>query len=387
MVQTSPFRILIASANHFLAEDLYRVLSSEGYDVFVAHTSEEAEDLAVRLKPDLIVIDTHIPPDGYVLCRQLRTNTQLPRIPILMLIDSQDLGARVAVLEAGGDDYLVKPFPPDELLYRSKSLLVRYRSGPAPLPTPAENQGRVLVFFGCKGGMGTTTIAVNCAIALHRTTRKPVLLLDADLHFGDVSVQLDLSAPPDITHLLPHLETLSPLLVQEAIQNHMSGIHVLLAPPDFQDARAITPDQLTVLLNYLSTMYDYIIVDCHACYDDRNLALLSRADNIFLILTPEVSPIRNASHFMRLAEQLGIPLSAVQPVLNRANSNRRIGVREIERYLNTQVKFWLVSSGHTLVQSLTHGVPVVVSQPSHPFSQQIIQIVRSLVTSFHRQAN
>ena len=377
MVQTSPFRVLIASSNRFLAEDMYQVLTSEGYDVFLADTSEEAENLALRLRPDLIIIDVQIPPSGYELCRQLRTNTALSHIPVLMLIDSRDISARVAVLEAGGDDYLVKPFPSDELLYRSRSLLVRYRSGPTRQPITTSNQGRVMVFFGSKGGVGTTTIAVNCAIAIHQVTRKPVLLLDADLHLGDVSVQLDLSAPPDITHLL-RLDELTPLHLQEAIQHHMSGIHVLLAPPDFQEARAITPDQLTTLINFLSTVYDYIIVDSRACFDDRNLALLSRADEIFLTLTPEVSPIRNTSAFLRLAEQIGIPLNAVHLVLNRANSNRSIGLRAVERHLNTRVEFWLVSSGQVIVRSLTQGVPMIISQPSHPFSEQIVQMARTI---------
>lgn len=381
MDHSRSFRILIVSADHFLAEDIYRILSlAREYDTFIANTAEEAEEMAVRLRPDLIVIDTDLPGNGYALCRNLRTLAPVRETPILMLISSANTGARVAALEAGGDDVIVKPFHPDELLYRTKSLLIRRRSGPARLSVPPEIRGRVLAFFGCKGGVGTTTIAVNTAIALHRVTSKPVLLVDADFHFGDVGVQLDLSPPPDISDLLA-ADTLDSLVVQQSVHRHSSGLHVLLNPATFQDVQEITPDHLVNVLNFLSTIYDYIVVDCHSCYDERNLALLSRADEILLTLTPEISPIRNANTFLHLAEEIGIPPNAIHLVLNRANSNRRISWREVERSLNARVEFWLVSSGHWIVQSLTSGVPMVIGQPSHPFSEQIVQMAKSLAVS------
>ena len=97
---------------------------------------------------------------------------------------------RSAACGPGADDYLIKPFHPAELLARIKSLLARFAPRDALLARPP--MGRILAFYGAKGGVGTTTIAINAAIALHRELGRKVCLVDGNLQFGDHRVFLDL---------------------------------------------------------------------------------------------------------------------------------------------------------------------------------------------------
>jgi len=116
-------RILVVDDDARLAASLRRALAYEGYTVEVAATGPDAL-VAARDRPaDLVVLDGMLPGlDGVEVCRRLRAGSDLP---ILMLTARDAIADRVAGLDAGADDYLVKPFAYDELLADARSCTVR----------------------------------------------------------------------------------------------------------------------------------------------------------------------------------------------------------------------------------------------------------------------
>jgi DNA-binding response OmpR family regulator len=100
------------------------VLAAEGYRVLTAADGEKGLEKAITEKPDLVLLDIMMPRlDGYAVCEELRRLAH--RVPILMLTAKGQVEDRVAGLDAGADDYLVKPFSTDELLARVRALLRR----------------------------------------------------------------------------------------------------------------------------------------------------------------------------------------------------------------------------------------------------------------------
>ncbi len=116
-------RILVVDDDERIAASVRRALIYEGYDVDVAHDGETALDAARQLHPDLAVLDIMLPGiDGVEVCRRLRADGD---ISVLMLTARDAVPDRVRGLDAGADDYLVKPFSYEELLARVRSLLRR----------------------------------------------------------------------------------------------------------------------------------------------------------------------------------------------------------------------------------------------------------------------
>lgn len=116
--------ILIVDDDPRITDLLRRVLAYEGYTVAVAATGDEALDRTLEHPPDAIVLDIMLPSmDGLEVTRRLRTAGD--NVPILLLTARDAVSDRVAGLETGADDYLVKPFAPEELLARVKALLRR----------------------------------------------------------------------------------------------------------------------------------------------------------------------------------------------------------------------------------------------------------------------
>src|ERR1044071_9747002 len=185
-------KILVVDDDPNVQRLLQYTLKQEAYEVVTASDGAEGFRLWGAEQPDLILLDVMLPKlDGYQVATKIRTEEgQTGHVPIIMLTAEREVEKRVRGLRAGADDYLVKPFHPAELLARIKSLLVRFAPRETPVGRPP--LGRILAFYGAKGGVGTTTIAINSAIALHRELGRRVVLVDGNLQFGDHRVFLDL---------------------------------------------------------------------------------------------------------------------------------------------------------------------------------------------------
>ena len=121
---TSAIHVLVAEDDRSVRESLARVLTFEGYEVASVRDGGEALEAVTTAVPDLIVMDVMMPNvDGLTACRMLRD--RYPSLPILLLTARHEVSDRVAGLDAGADDYLVKPFALDELLARIRALVRR----------------------------------------------------------------------------------------------------------------------------------------------------------------------------------------------------------------------------------------------------------------------
>jgi two-component system, OmpR family, response regulator MprA len=120
----TPMNVLVVDDDFAVRESLDRALRANGFDVALANDGTEALAKAVAAPPDAIVLDVLMPRlDGFAVCRSLRSGGS--KVPILMLTAREAVSDRVAGLEAGADDYLVKPFALEELLARVRALLRR----------------------------------------------------------------------------------------------------------------------------------------------------------------------------------------------------------------------------------------------------------------------
>jgi two-component system response regulator MprA len=125
------FLVVVAEDDPSVRNAVERVLELDGYQVQTATDGNAALDLITSAKPHAVVMDVMMPfADGLTVTRELRQRGN--RTPILLLTARHEVGDRVAGLDAGADDYLVKPFAVDELLARVRALLRRYESATSP---------------------------------------------------------------------------------------------------------------------------------------------------------------------------------------------------------------------------------------------------------------
>src|ERR687894_2620606 len=284
-------KILVVDDDPNVQRLLQYTLKQEGYEVLTAGDGVEGFRLWGAEEPSLVLLDVMLPKlDGYQVATKIRAEEgEGSHVPIIMLTAEREVEQKVRGLRAGADDYLIKPFHPAELLARIKSLLARFAPREALVGRPP--LGRVLALYGAKGGVGTTTIAINTAIALHRELGRKVALVDANLQFGDHRVFLDLGLDRKSVVDIVTAPSIDQDLVKQVMVKHDSGVDLLLAPPSPETAELVTHEQHHMLrvVELLRSMYDYVIVDLDRRLDDHMLDVIGAADRLVVVMTADLS--------------------------------------------------------------------------------------------------
>jgi pilus assembly protein CpaE len=363
--------------------NIQRVLSfnlkQEGFDVLLAGDGETGVALATEQAPDLILMDADLPGiDGYQAITQIRAaETAGRRVPILLLTKEADVGQRVKGLRAGADDDIVKPFHPAELMARIRALLARSGLGGPRAGAVQATLRRVVVFYGAKGGVGNTTMAINTAIALATERKRRVALMDANLQFGDLRVFLDLKLDTaSIVNAISEPE-LDADLLRRLVVSHSSGVDLLLAPTAPEQADLVmenhrsSPEALSQVIELMRTMYDYTVIDAARSLDDITIHLFDEADMVYVIMTADLSCLKNVQLVLKTMNELGYPKDKVQLVLNRSNAFTGINIANAESVLGRPISHKVINEYRGAIGALNSGAPFMVSRPGSPLAKAV----------------
>ncbi len=377
-------KVLVVDDDLNIQRVLVFALKQEGYEVIVASDGASGVEMAAREQPDLVLMDVAMPRlDGYAATAQIRAAEKDRRVPIILLTSEATVKERVKGLRAGADDDIVKPFNPAELMARIKALLARDGAG-ASSGTTVGTLGRLCVFYPAKGGVGTTTIAINTAIALARVLKRRTALIDANLQFGDLRVFLDLGLDnASIVNAITEPD-LDADLLRRLMVKHESGIELLLAPPDPAAADLVVerqrslPATLSNILKLARQSFDYTLVDMSKAIDDFNLQLFDEADVIFVVMTADLSCLKNVRLVLETMDSLGYQKDKVQLVLNRSNAYTGINVSNAEEALGRKVDHQVINEYRGAISALNSGAPFMASRPDSPLSKSVTAFAQEI---------
>ena len=343
------------------------------------------EDLDDRLTDgtvfDLAVLDCDLDAS---LIRQIHAAVHATGSPPTLLLFGEDAPDFMDEPSFAHDELALKPLPADALVYRLQALLIR--SGRQLSETTAATgddsqtigEGRAISVFAPKGGVGKTTVAVNVAVALREQTRERVLLLDADVGVGNVTSVLQVPSTMGLVDLADSDPSeWTDAAFEHATATHRdSGLRVLTWGNEPGDSERITVDLLIAALKWARSRHAYVVVDNHPGYDDRTMAMLTVANEIFLVVTPEVGPIRNSSQFLDLARQVGLR-DIVRVIVNRANHG--VSLPDMAQSLGLPISATIVSNGPKAVVAANEGTPIITKFPREKISTDLHNVAR-LVT-------
>jgi pilus assembly protein CpaE len=246
--------------------------------------------------------------------------------------------------------------------------------------TAAHNsaRGSVLTFFGAKGGVGTTTLAVHVAMYLVQCHHKKVLLIDNHPQLGHACIYLGIDGSRYYFHeLVRNLSRLDSELLRGYIATHASGLEVLSSPDVCGGRKATDPESMSQTLDFLRGEYDYVIVDCPTSLDETNLAVIDASNYVYLVATPEIGSIRDLSRHVDSLSQNDQNTDKVKVVINRFSAQHAVSLEQIEKAIRLPVSIKLPNSYADVVRSGILGEPISPKNKSE-FSAQIIKWVNTL---------
>lgn len=385
--------ILICARSPELRGELEAALSDAGYATTTVGTPADAV-AAMRGRPIDLIVAEGLAASGAI--SSLRTSGDAGTVtPILIVAPAHDVEARIAFLEAGADDVLPGTFSRNELEGRVMALLIR---GGKVRPELASRAGRgeLVCFFSPKGGVGTTTLAVNTAVLLAGgggsagSTPVPsgngaapgprVLLIDLDLQFGQVATHLNLSPRYDFAGLATDEQALADSeLARAYLTAHPSGLSVLAAPPRPEADFRVTLEHVEQILEIMRPMFDHIVVDLGSRLDPRSLWMLEQADVHVFVLFPEIAALRAVSLLNAfLAETTPLQARAML-VINHVLPTELLKARDIENLLRAKPAAEIPYTDVDMMRAVNEGVPIVVGRPASPAALALRRLTQAVI--------
>jgi pilus assembly protein CpaE len=354
--------------------------------VGAARNGQEGIELAKELQPDVILMDINMPDiDGITATETIRS--EVPESQIVILTVQADPNYMRRAMLAGARDFLTKPPSVDEMIgairragelaHEEKSkakTIFQVKPGNGSMSGGMGKNGKIISVFSPKGGVGKTTLAVNLAVTLHREER-PVVLVDGNMEFGDVTVFLNKQAKNSIVDLAPRADQLDPEVIEEVTMLHQdSGVKVLAAPPRPEFSENVTGDQFAQVLDFLRNFFSYVIVDCSSSLTDVTLSTIDTSDLIVLMTTQEIPAIKDSRMFLDLLQPLNISRDRLIFVMNKYD--KRIGIKpeKVSENFKQELKIVIPFEEKVVLPSINRGVPFMLGEKSKAITRSFLSL-------------
>jgi pilus assembly protein CpaE len=376
--------ILIFEPDPTAEDSIGPILSGSGYTVTRVKDSDQS--FAAVAEHQLAVIDIGASGgaegrSGVDVCREIRATPAMAAVPILCVAATDDVEERIRFLEAGADDVIARPFDAREVEARIEALLLRFQRSKELAPVISADgltlakPRRTVAVYSPKGGVGTTTIATNIAVAAARRKPDRVVLVDLDLQFGGVASHLNLDPKQSIIDVIRDDAALrEPELLRTYAMRHDSGLHVLASPAGPEQAEQITSDHITHILGTLLDGYDSVVIDAGSTLDDRTLTIFEASETIVLTVYPEMAALKAMSSLLDYLNEAGSIGAKSTFVLNNVFAREILKQRDVEAALGTKITMELPYDPFLYLKAVNEGIPIVLGAPRATAAERLTKL-------------
>jgi len=361
------------------------MLQRQGYQTVTASNGDDGVALAKAELPDLIILDIMMPEvNGYTVARHLRAEPTTTDTPILMFTAKSQIDDKVAGFEAGADDYLTKPVHPVELVAHVKALLSRRLSTHSE-KTPQKKQGFIMGILGAKGGIGTSSMALNLSIALHEKSDLEVICTEIIPGKGIWSTELGLTDTQGLDSILRSKSgEITPEFVEKNLNRTMFGIRLLLSSPLFSPFPfSENSKKIGLLVDTLAKLAKITVLDLGTPTDESLIEIIGKCDQI-IVLTESfpVSVERTKSILAKLSD-FGFGKNKLLQVVsyNRVRADIQLTQPQIQEKIGILPIIAIPSAPEQAYQAAIHFQPLVRVQPESLVSQQFYRLADQLLVN------
>lgn len=363
-------RVLLIDDEQFYFKLIQKKLKESDYDLEYARSSSEGLAKISSFVPELLIVDLMLPDvDGFQILERLRRDPKFGTVPVIVITAKDQLDEKLKAFELGADDYLVKPFQPEELVARMGILIRRGRAAQSAQSKTAEKakDASLYAVHSLRGGLGCSSIVVNLGFAFEKLWGKTTLLVDGVLTAGQIALMLDAKSTATWENLVGiNEETLDDGVVSEMMCEHKSGIRYLASPRFPIAADTFSTDVLKLFMDMLRAQNDFIVSDVSHDFSDMTINLLSMSNSILLVMAPEMASLRSTISALEIYDRLGISVEKVKIVLNNNSSNPAIKQAQLEKVLKRPIDFVLPYEAGEVSRALNFGQPFILTNPDLP---------------------
>jgi len=258
-------------------------------------------------------------------------------------------------LRSGAKEFLPQPINAEEI--RQCLLKALERKEREKAVQPVKKPGAIIDVLGSKGGVGTTTTAVNLSASLNQLKAAgSVALIDMNLLFGEVPLFLDIKPAFNWGEIVKNISRLDAAYLMGIMVKHKSGIHVLPPPTQLDGVGVANPEILETLLQLMQEEFDYIVIDSGQSLDSLSLKILELADMVLLMSILSLPCLINTRRLLETFTTLGYPpRERIHIVINRYHKKSGISTREAEEGIQGKISWRIPNDFDTAMSSINQG--------------------------------
>ena len=286
---------------------------------------------------------------------------EMPHTHVLVCSYNREPDFLIRAMQVGIREFLPLPLIQSDL----ESALNRVRTARRQLvPADKDNRnGKIIVVTGHKGGVGSTTIAVNLAQALAESTTGRLALIDLGRPFPDVGTFLDQESNYSIVDLVQNVANLDKSFIQRIMQPYGARLSILHGVSDFKEQDNIELESLEPIFAILRQMYSFIVIDLSHWLDEFFIRILTEADMVLMLTGLTVPDLRNLKKLWPYTMEWHQDKRKIKIVVNRYDNNCGLQLRDLENILQHPIFATLPSDYPAMMQCLNQGSPLMGAAP------------------------
>jgi len=272
-------------------------------------------DLGRSGLPDVVILELHQHTDDALQDIQQFLDRHGDHSQVIATLPEPSMNLVKQLIRIGVSDVLAQPIAAEELVAALSDSLSRQQRQRVETA-----QGKISTFLNTRGGAGASFIALNVAYQLATEFRQKTVLVDMDIQYGTVAIDLDIRSEGTILEALRNPERVDPVFLDALTVTHPSGLNVLPSPGDLSPSEDITSQAVTRMLGSLAENHDQVVVSLPTYFNEGVEQTLRLANPVFLVTQDTMAMLRNLKLMLQRLPLRGVPSSHLQVIQNRVNN-------------------------------------------------------------------
>ncbi len=297
---------------------------------------------------------------------------------VFLMSEDTERSVLLQAIKIGAKEFFNLPLKEEEL----KDSLEKYKKNVSEQGKKVpKKMGQIIDVVGSKGGVGTTTIAVNLAVNLAQKKEvESVALFDMNALFGEVPTFLDMAPSSHWVEIAKNISRVDITFLMNILLKHSSNLYVLPSPGYLNGRLRQVTEIMEHLLNIMRRTFDFIIIDGGLSYTETSLRGLQMADKILMVSILNIPCLSNTSKLLTSIKDLGLLVDDnVQIIMNRYIKNSAISIEEAEEGIQKKI-FWTIPNEYNVTMSaINKGIPLYKAAPRAKVTKSLMELADSLM--------
>jgi len=368
-------RVVICDPNESTRDSLKKSLMGMDEIWLEADSSRYSlfPEVADKAAPDVAIIDIDSD-ENEGLETVKAVSTAHPKCGIIVVSSKADGQLILKAMRAGANEFLNSPLKLDELIAAIE------RVDTAAGGEKRTKGGEIITVAGASGGVGSTSVAVNVAVAMAQHPGNTVALVDLDIALGDADVFLDMIPEYTLLDVTQNVARLDLALLRKSLTKHESGVYLLPRPVQVEDISTVPSDDFRRVLGLLKASFSHVIVDLSKTYNRLDMAALEASNTVILLTQLDLPCLRNVVRLFTAFEQLENVASKVKVVVNRSGLDKmQISADKAEETIDREIYARIPNNYFVISECRNNGVPLLMQAPKTAITQAIQELANKLI--------